>query len=110
MDPIIATLIVGLLATPIAAAATYFLNRKKNSIDSDSAIATGASIAVETITQVLESLREELDETRKELSAACEQLEGMRKQNERLLRENRELINKVAELKAMVEELRKEKE
>lgn len=107
MDPLIATIIVGLLATPIAAAATYFLNRKKNNVEADTAIATGASIAVETITAVLESLKEELDETRRELAEACSQLENMRKQNELLLRENKELLMKVSELKAMVEELKK---
>lgn len=109
MDPLIATVIVGLLATPIAAAVTYFLNRKRTNIESHSAIATGASIAVETITTVLENLKEELDETREELAKACEQLESMRKQNELLLRENRELLMKVSELKAMVEELKRDR-
>lgn len=110
MDPLIATIIVGLLATPIAAAVTYFLNRKKNKVDSDTAIATGASIAVETITAVLESLKDELDETRRELEEACKRLENMRKQNELLLRENKELLFKVSELKSMVEELQKGRE
>ena len=110
MDPLIATIIVGLLAAPVAAAVTYFLNRKKNKVESDTVIATGASIAVETIIAVLESLKEELDETRRELAAAVAQLENMRKQNEMLLRENKELLMKVSELKAMVEELKKGRE
>lgn len=107
MDQVVATLIVGLLATPIAATVAYFINRKKNVVDTDSAIATGANIAVEAITSVLENLRIELDETKRELSQATQQLEDMRKQNEMLLLENRQLVSQIAELKKLVEGLRK---
>lgn len=107
MDQVIATIIVGLLATPIAATVAYFINRKKTKIDSDTAIATGANIAVEAITTVLENLKTELDETKKELEAATAALEEMRRQNEMLLLENKQLMAQVAELKLMLEDLRK---
>lgn len=107
MDQVIATIIVGLLATPIAATVAYFINRKKNKIDSDTAIATGANIAVEAMTSVLENIKQELDETKKELELAVLALTEMRKQNEMLISENRRLTEQVAELKMMLEELRK---
>lgn len=107
MDQVIATIIVGLLATPIAATVAYFINRKKNKIDSDTAIATGANIAVEAMTSVLENIKQELDETKKELELAVVALTEMRKQNEMLISENRRLTEQVAELKMMLEELRK---
>lgn len=107
MDQVIATIIVGLLATPIAATVAYFINRKKNKIDSDTAIATGANIAVEAMTSVLENIKQELDETKKELESAVLALTEMRKQNEMLISENRRLTEQVAELKMMLEELRK---
>lgn len=107
MDQVIATIIVGLLATPIAATVAYFINRSKNKIDSNTAIATGANIAVEAITNVLENLKKELDETRAELEEAVKSLEQMRSQNEMLLLENRQLMSQVAELKTMLEDLRK---
>lgn len=107
MDQVIATIIVGLLATPIAATVAYFINRKKNKIDSDTAIATGANIAVEAMTSVLENIKQELDETKKELEEAIVALTEMRKQNELLILENKRLTEQVAELKIMLEELRK---
>lgn len=107
MDQVIATIIVGLLATPIAATVAYFINRKKNKIDSDTAIATGANIAVEAMTSVLENIKQELDETKKELELAVLALTEMRKQNELLILENKRLTEQVAELKIMLEELRK---
>lgn len=107
MDQVIATIIVGLLATPIAATVAYFINRKKNKIDSDTAIATGANIAVEAITNVLENIKQELDETKRELEEAVIALTDMRRQNEMLILENKRLTEQVAELKIMLEELRK---
>ncbi len=107
MDQVIATIIVGLLATPIAATVAYFINRRKNKIESDTAIATGANIAVEAITSVLENIKQELDETKKELEQAVLALSDMRKQNERLIAENQRLTEQIAELKLMLEELRK---
>ena len=107
MDQVIATIIVGLLATPIAATVAYFINRRKNKIESDTAIATGANIAVEAITSVLENIKQELDETKKELEEAVLALSEMRQQNERLIVENQRLTEQVAELKLMLEELRK---
>lgn len=107
MDQVIATIIVGLLATPIAATVAYFINRRKNKIDSDTAIATGANIAVEAITNVLENIKQELDETKRELEEAVIALTDMRRQNEMLILENKRLTEQVAELKIMLEELRK---
>jgi hypothetical protein len=107
VDQVIATIIVGLLATPIAATVAYFINRRKNKIESDTAIATGANIAVEAITSVLENIKQELDETKKELEQAVIALSDMRQQNERLIAENQRLTEQIAELKLMLEELRK---
>jgi chromosome segregation ATPase len=103
MDSLIVTLIVGLLATPIATMVLYLTNRKKTNAESQAAIAVGATNAVEAITSVLESLREELDQTRKELTDASAKIEELRKVNEILVNENRELRQQVEKLTLLIE-------
>ena len=103
MDNLVVTLIIGLLATPIATMVLYFTNRKKNNAESQAAIAAGATNAVEAITSVLDSLRDQLAETRLELTRALEEIEKLRKLNERLVRENRELRDKIDNLTTLIE-------
>lgn len=103
------TLIVGLLAAPLATFVTYMVNRKKNLADSHAAIALGASNAVEAITIVLDSLREELENTKNELNLALHEIEKLRIQNEKLLSENKELYKKIQYLTHKIEEMNSEK-
>ena len=103
MENLIVTLIIGLLATPIATTVLYFANRKKNNAESQAAIAVGATNAVEAITSVLDSLRDQLEETRLELTRALEEIEKLRKLNEKLVKENRELRDKIDKLTTLIE-------
>ena len=107
MDQIIVTLIVGLLATPIATMVVYFTGRKRNNAESQAAIAMGANNAVEAITSVLDSLRDELEETRQDLRTALQEIEKLRKLNERLIKENKELNSAIASLTIKIEQMSK---
>ena len=98
-------IVVALIAGPLGAIVTYIFNKNKNQAESQLAITTGASHAVEAITNVLDQLREELDQTKDELIRTTEALTEMRKQNERLIKENKDLVKRLEELKAMVEKL-----
>jgi len=103
VDSLVVTLIIGLLATPIATIVLYFTSRTKNNAESQAAIAVGATNAVEAITSVLDSLREQLEETRLELTRALEEIEKLRRLNEKLVRENRELREKIDKLTVLIE-------
>jgi chromosome segregation ATPase len=103
MDPVVVTLIVGLLATPLATMVIYLTGRKKNDAESQAVIAAGATNAVEAITSVLDSLREELEETRAGLTRALEEIDKLRKINEKLIRENKELRDKIDKLTSLIE-------
>ena len=103
MDPVVVTLIVGLLATPLATMVIYLTGRKKNDAESQATIAAGATNAVEAITSVLDSLREELEETRAGLTRALEEIDKLRKINEKLIRENKELRDKIDKLTSLIE-------
>jgi chromosome segregation ATPase len=109
MDQLIVTLIVGLLATPIATMVVYLTGRKKNHAESQAAIAMGANNAVEAITSVLESLKEELEETKNDLKIALREIENLRQLNEKLIKENKELHMAIASLTIKIEQMSKEK-
>lgn len=109
MDQLVVTLIVGLLATPIATMVVYLTGRKKTSAESQAAIAMGANNAVEAITSVLESLRDELEETKNDLKIALREIDNLRRLNEKLVKENKELSLAVASLSNKIEQMSKEK-
>ena len=102
-------IIVALIAGPLGAVVTFFFTKDSRRAESQLAITTGASHAVEAITNVLDQLREELDQTKDELVRTTEALTEMRKQNERLIKENKELVQRLEELKNMVEKLSADK-
>ena len=108
MDQVIVTLIVGLLATPIATFIVYLTGRKKNNAESQAAIAMGANNAVEAITSVLESIKDELDETRQDLKTALGEIEKLRLLNEKLVQENKELYAAIAILTSKIEKMNTE--
>jgi chromosome segregation ATPase len=109
VDQLVVTLIVGLLATPIATMVVYLTGRKKTSAESQAAIAMGANNAVEAITSVLESLRDELEETKNDLKIALREIDNLRRLNEKLVKENKELSLAVASLSNKIEQMSKEK-
>lgn len=103
MEPLVVTLIVGLLATPLATIVAFLTGRRKYHAESQATIAEGATNAVEAISAVLDSLRDELDQTRLQLSDALEKLDELKEINEKLVRENRELREQVLKLTTMLE-------
>lgn len=103
MDQLIVTLIVGLLATPIATLVVYFTGRKKTHAESQAAIAAGATNAVEAISAVLDSLKKELEDTKNELHSAIIEIDKLRAINEELVRENVELRDRIDKLTTLME-------
>lgn len=103
MEQLVVTLIIGLLATPIATLVVYLTNRKKSNAESQAAIAAGATNAVEAISAVLDSLKQELEETRVELHKAIEEIDNLRSINEKLVKENVELREKIDKLTSLIE-------
>lgn len=59
--------ITAAVAAVLSAVVTHTFGRPKQKADVHSAIATGASTAVEAITEVLEQVRQELEDARAEL-------------------------------------------
>lgn len=85
------TLIIGLLAAPIAAIITWLLSRPKQRADVHTSMMTSASAAVDTIADVLGEVRQELEEARSEIAA--------------LRQENQSLHQMVIDLRKQVAEL-----
>ena len=85
------TLIIGLLAAPVAALITWSLSRPKQRADVHMAMMTSASAAVDTIADVLGEVRQELEEARQEIAA-------LRLENQSLHRMVLDLRSQVAEL------------
>lgn len=85
------TLIIGLLAAPIAAIITWLLSRPKQRADVHTSMMTSASAAVDTIADVLGEVRQELEEARQEIAA-------LRSENQSLHQMVIDLRKQVAEL------------
>jgi len=103
------TLVVGLLATPIAVIFTFLFGRKKTVAETTEAIAQGANSAVEAISVVLDNLREELESTKNQLNIALLEIEKLRIQNEQLLKENKDLSAKISVLTERIEQMNSKK-
>jgi TolA-binding protein len=79
------TAIVAAMASLVTAVLTLAFGRPKDRADIHATIASGAGMAVDTITDVLEQVRQELEEARKEI-------EALRKDNAQL-RQSLTLLN-----------------
>lgn len=104
--------IVGVLAAPIAAFVTWFLNRKKNYADLYNVLSESSQTAVETMQLTMQELRIELVEAKDKIEALInenellrEDLHVLKKQNEQLLLENRALERKIEELSKQIRDL-----
>lgn len=105
MDASIIVAIIGVLAAPVAAFATWFLNRKKHIADIYNALSESSQTAVETMQLTMKELRIELveakdkiDELISENEALRDDLRELKIQNETLMKENIELKDKIDEL------------
>ena len=91
-DSGVTTGLIAAAAALISGITTHLFSRPKQRADVHHAIATGASTAVDAITDVLEQVRRELAETRDELQEAREALSELREENAQL-RESVALLN-----------------
>lgn len=92
MDAPILVAIIGVLAAPIAAVATWFINRKKHIADIYSALTESSQSAVETMQLTMNELRQELVAAREKIEELIsenallrEDLKALKSQNEMLM-------------------------
>jgi FtsZ-binding cell division protein ZapB len=105
MDASIIVAIIGVLAAPVAAFATWFLNRKKHISDIYNALSESSQTAVETMQLTMKELRVELVEAKDKIEELINENEALRDdlrelkiQNEKLMKENAALKDKIEEL------------
>lgn len=95
-EPGALTAIIAALSALFATIITALVSKPKQRADAHMSIATGASTAVDAITDVLDQVREELEEARKEI--------------QQLRTENAQLRESVALLNMRISELHREYE
>lgn len=102
MDTPVLVAIIGVLAAPIAAFVTWFVNRKKHIADIYSALAESSQSAVETMQMTMETLHTELKEAKDRIEDLIAEnallrldLAELKEQNTELMRENKELRIKI---------------
>lgn len=61
--------LLAIIVGPVTAVTTWTLTKKKTSADTDSSIANGANLAVETIMSVMQELREQVAALSREADA-----------------------------------------
>ena len=105
--------IVGVLAAPLAAFATWFLNRKKNHADLYTLLSESSQTAVETMQMTMQELRIELIEAKNKIEDLIVENELLRNdlhelkaQNEQLILENRAFKLKIEELTATIRDMK----
>ena len=107
--------IIGVLAAPIAAFVTWFLNRKKNFADLYSVLSESSQTAVETMQLTMQELRIELVEAKDKIEELIKENELLRAdlhelklQNEQLISENRAFKRKIEELTKTIKSMNQE--
>ena len=107
--------IVGVLAAPIAAFVTWFLNRKKNYADLYNILSESSQTAVETMQLTMQELRIELVEAKDKIDELIAENELLRNdlhelklQNEQLISENRAFKRKIEDLSKSIKNMNQE--
>jgi len=105
MDTAIIVAIVSILAAPLAAFMTWFVNRKKHVAEIYNVLSKSSQNAVETMQLTMNELRVELVEARKKIEELIqenellrEDLHQLKEQNVLLLKENKSFKIKIDEL------------
>jgi regulator of replication initiation timing len=105
MESPIIVAIIGVLAAPVAAFFTWFVNRKKHIADIYSALAESSQSAVETMQMTMNTLHDELLDAKSKIENLLEENELLRQglnelkvQNRILLEENKELRTKIDQI------------
>lgn len=110
MDNAVFIAIVGILAAPIAAVVTWFVNRKKNIADIYASLSESSQTAVETMQMTMITLHDELLDAKIKIETLITEnellradLRELKNQNVLLLEENRALRKKIDEIGKQME-------
>lgn len=103
MDSSFLIAIIGVLAAPIAAFMTWFLNRKKHIADIYSVIAGASGEAVETMQVTMQELRHELSEARSKIEELIEENTLLRRDLQVLQNQNEMLIRQIHDMRVQYE-------
>lgn len=105
METPVLVAIIGVLAAPVAAFFTWFVNRKKHIADIYSALAESSQSAVETMQMTMETLHDELKEAKERIEDLISEnillrqdLLELKEQNTELIKENKELRLKIDQI------------
>jgi chromosome segregation ATPase len=105
METPVIVAIIGVLAAPIAAFITWFVNRKKHIADIYSALSESSQTAVETMQMTMKTLHDELIDAKGKIDSLIKEnellradLRELKNQNIVLLEENRELRAKIDQI------------
>lgn len=103
MDASFYIAILGVLAAPIAAFLTWFLNRKKHLADIYSVIAGASGEAVETMQMTMQELRHELSEARQKIEELIAENELLRQDLYALKCQNEQLMSQIHDMRVAYE-------
>lgn len=104
MDSAVIAALIGVLAAPIAAFATWFINRKKHIADIYTAIAGASGEAVETMQMTMQELRHELSEARQKIEELIEENELLRQDLAALKSQNEQLMEQIHDMRVSYEQ------
>ena len=113
MDNAVVIAIVGILAAPIAAAVTWFVNRKKHIADIYASLSESSQTAVETMQMTMMTLHDELLDAKVKIETLITEnellrsdLRELKNQNILLLEENKALRFKIDQIGKQMDEFR----
>ena len=113
MDNAVVIAIVGILAAPIAAAVTWFVNRKKHIADIYASLSESSQTAVETMQMTMMTLHDELLDAKVKIETLITEnellrsdLRELKNQNILLLEENKVLRSKIDQIGKQMDEFR----
>jgi DNA repair ATPase RecN len=102
METPVIVAIIGVLAAPVAAFFTWFVNRKKHIADIYAALSDSSQTAVETMQMTMKTLHDELLDAKVKIESLISEnellradLRELKDQNIMLLEENKALRNKI---------------
>lgn len=96
--------IVGILAAPIAAFFTWFLNRKKHIADIYNVIAGASGEAVETMQLTMQELRVELLDARQKIDELIDENQLLRADLAALKAQNEQLMQQIHDMRVAYEQ------
>lgn len=113
MDNAVVIAIVGILAAPIAAAVTWFVNRKKHIADIYASLSESSQTAVETMQMTMMTLHDELLDAKVKIETLITEnellrsdLRELKNQNILLLEENKALRFKIDQIGKQMDSFR----